>query len=110
MAQDDVGGRLIEVLTQLDELSGTLTVDEAISELDEATLQVFWRDWPNINAWAATIWGRLNEDLARPARPPDSAIDEVAGGGWVPGRYPVAHTLSNCHRHAPLLSTTYALS
>ena len=81
MAQDDVGGRLIEALTQLDELSGTLTIDEAIAELDEATLQVFWRDWPNINAWAATIWRRLNEDLARPARPPDSDLDEVGGSG-----------------------------
>lgn len=81
MAQDDVGDRLIEALTQLDELSGTLTVDEAISDLDESTLQVFWRDWPNINAWAAAIWRRLNEDLARPARPPDSDLDEVGGSG-----------------------------
>jgi hypothetical protein len=81
MAQDDVGERFIAALTQLDELSSGLTVDEALSELDEATLQVFWRDWPNINSWAAAIWRRLNDDLARPASPPASDLDEVGGSG-----------------------------
>jgi hypothetical protein len=81
MAQDD-GGRLIDALTELDELSSSLTVDEALSEFDEATLQVFWRDWPNISSWAAAIWRRLNEGLDRPARPPeDPELDEVGGSG-----------------------------
>ena len=81
MGDDDVAVRLVEALTQLDELSGSLTVEEALSDLDEATLQVFWRDWPNINSWAAAIWRRLNDDLARPASPPASDLDEVGGSG-----------------------------
>jgi hypothetical protein len=82
MAHDDFDGRLIEALTQLDEVSSELTVDEALSQLDEATLQVFWRDWPNVSGWAAAVWRRLNEDLDRPARPPeDPELDEVGGSG-----------------------------
>jgi len=82
MPQDDVGSRLIEALTQLDAVSAALTVDDAVLQLDESTLQVFWRDWPNISGWAAALWRRLNEDLDRPARPPeDPELDEVGGSG-----------------------------
>lgn len=80
MAQDELGERLLEALSGLDDVSVELTADEALTELDEATLQVFWRDWPNISAWAGALWRRLNDDLAQPARPPaDADLDEVGG-------------------------------
>jgi hypothetical protein len=82
MAQDELAGRLIEALSDLDEVAAALTVDDALAKLDDATLQVFWRDWPNISGWAAVLWRRLNEDLAQPARPPDDPdLDEVGGSG-----------------------------
>jgi len=80
MAHDELGERLLDGLAGLDEVSGELTADEAMEELDDATLQVFWRDWPNISAWAGALWRRLNEDLAQPATPPtDADLDEVGG-------------------------------
>jgi hypothetical protein len=82
MAQDELAGRLIEALSELDEVAAALTVEDAVAELDEATLQVFWRDWPNISGWAAALWRKLNQDLAEPARPPeDPDLDEVGGSG-----------------------------
>jgi hypothetical protein len=82
MAQDDLAERLITALSQLDDVAGALTADEAVAALDEATLQVFWRDWPNIGAWAAGLWRKLNEDLAQPARSAqDPDLDEVGGSG-----------------------------
>lgn len=77
-----MAGRLIEALSELDEVAAALTAEDAVAELDDATLQVFWRDWPNISAWAAAVWRKLNQDLAEPARPPeDPDLDEVGGSG-----------------------------
>lgn len=82
VAQDELDGRLLEALQELDEVAAGLTAEEAVAELDDATLQVFWRDWPNISAWAGGLWRRLNDDLAQPARPPqDPDLDEVGEGG-----------------------------
>ena len=81
MAQDDLDGRLIEALSDLDEVAAELTADEAVTALDEATLQVFWKDWPNIRSWAGSLGRKRNEDLAQPARPTDADLDEVGGSG-----------------------------
>lgn len=82
MAQDELAGRLMEALSGLDEVSAELTADEAVTKLDEATLQVFWRDWPNISSWAGALWRKLNDDLDQPARPTrDPDLDEVGGSG-----------------------------
>jgi hypothetical protein len=80
--RDELDGRLLDALSALDDVSGELTADEAAADLDEATLQVFWRDWPNISAWAGSLWRRLDKDLAQPARPHDDPdLDEVGGSG-----------------------------
>lgn len=83
MPQDELAGRLVEALTQLDEVATALAAaDDAVAELDGATLEVFWRDWPQISAWATVLWRRLDEDLAQPAHPPeDPDLDEVGGSG-----------------------------
>ena len=55
---------------------------QRLRKLDEATLQVFWRDWPNISSWAGALWRKLNDDLDQPARPTrDPDLDEVGGSG-----------------------------
>ena len=66
----------------LDEVASELTADAAVRELDEATLQVFWRDWPNVSSWTGALWRKLQADLDRPARPAgDPDLDEVGGSG-----------------------------
>jgi hypothetical protein len=46
------------------------------------TLQVFWRDWPRVGAWAGALWRQLDADLAVPSSSMNDAdIDEVGGEG-----------------------------
>jgi hypothetical protein len=82
VADDELGERLIQALTQFEEVADAVTADDAVHTLDDASLQVFWKDWPNVSSWAGALWRKLNEDLAQPARPPsDPDLDEVGGSG-----------------------------
>ena len=82
VADDEIAGRLIQALNELEGVADAMTADEAVRSLDDATLQVFWRDWPHISSWAGAVWRRLNQDLAEPARPPkESDLDEIGGSG-----------------------------
>jgi hypothetical protein len=77
-----VGDRLVRALSDLEAVTREVTVDDALAGLDEATLEVFWRDWPSLRGWAETLWQRLNDDLATPASPvTDPDLDEVGDGG-----------------------------
>jgi hypothetical protein len=82
MPEEEVADRLVSALSRLDAVADEVTPEEALQAIDEATLEVFWRDWPEINAWARSLWERLNEDLAGPATPPqDPDLDEVGESG-----------------------------
>ncbi len=76
----DVAQQLLEAMEALDEVADSITADEAMEELDEATLQVFWRDWPRIQSWAGSLWRRLNEDLAEMASPAAGGDVDTGGG------------------------------
>ena len=75
----DVAQQLLEAMEALDEVADALTADEAAEELDESTLQLFWRDWPRISSWAGSLWRRLNDELAEFATPAGGDVD--TGGG-----------------------------
>jgi hypothetical protein len=75
----DVAQQLLEAMEAFDEVADSLTAAEAMQELDEATLQLFWRDWPRIQSWAGSLWRQLNEDMAEMASPAGSDIE--TGGG-----------------------------
>jgi hypothetical protein len=82
MPEEDLADRLVSALSHLDAVVDDVTPEEALQAIDRATLEVFWRDWPEINDWARSLWQRLNEDLARPAKPPqDPDLDEVGESG-----------------------------
>ena len=82
MAEPELGEQLLAGLTQLDAVADAVPDDEAARTFDEATLQVFWRDWPRVSTWAGALWRTLNQDLAQPARPmSDPDLDEVGGSG-----------------------------
>jgi hypothetical protein len=79
---EDAGERLVEALEQLQEIADEVTPDEAVTAFDDATLQVFWRDWTQVSKWGGAVWRLLNEDLDQPARPSgDSDVHEVGGEG-----------------------------
>ncbi len=73
---------LSEAVDALEQLAGQMTPAEALAEIDPATLQSFWREWPDASAWAGTLWRLLEAELASPARPQlDPEVDEVGGTG-----------------------------
>jgi len=78
---DDAGERLVDALERLQEVADDVTPDEAADALDDATLQVFWRDWPNVSSWAGALWRRLDADMARDSTPPQDEFDDVGGEG-----------------------------
>jgi len=82
MGETTIGDRLVAVLGELDAITQQVSVDDPTAVLDDATLQVFWRDWPPVRSWAETIWQRLQADLAVPASPVgDPELDEVGESG-----------------------------
>jgi len=78
----DPSEQLLEAMTLLEEVSTSITPDTAAEELDAATLQSFWREWPSASGWAGALWRRLNQDLESPSTPQsDPETDEVGGSG-----------------------------
>ena len=76
----DVAEQLLEAMEAFDEVADSITADEAMSELDQSTLQLFWRDWPRISSWAGSLWRQLNEELAELASPAGGEVDTGGGG------------------------------
>lgn len=79
---DDPATDLLSALDLLAGVADELTADRAAEVFDDATLQVFWREWPRSGAWAGALWRTLNDDLARRSRPAgDPELDEIGGSG-----------------------------
>jgi hypothetical protein len=79
---EDVADRFLELIHELEEVSTTLTAQRALDEFDETTLQVFWKKWPYVSAWAGSLWSMLSAELAGPSSPPrDHESDETGESG-----------------------------
>jgi len=79
---DDVAGQFLDLIHNLEEVRNAVTPERAHAEFDETTLQVFWKKWPDLSAWAGSLWRMLTEELAGPGSPhDDSELDEVGGSG-----------------------------
>ena len=78
----DPSENLLGAMSLLEELARAVTPEEAAEEIDAATLQSFWREWPHAVGWAGALWRRLNQDLETPAQPRDgSGYDETGFSG-----------------------------
>lgn len=76
----DVADRFLELIHDLEDVSTTLSAQRALAEFDETTLQVFWKKWPHLSAWAGTLWSMLSAELAVPSSPPLDPEHEETGG------------------------------
>ncbi|HUY49894.1 MAG TPA: hypothetical protein VMV92_29970 [Streptosporangiaceae bacterium] len=77
---DDVAGQFLDLIHRLEEVRDAITPERAHAGFDETTLQVFWKKWPGLSAWAGSLWWMLSEELAGPATPHlDAELDEVGG-------------------------------
>ena len=79
---DDIGGRFLELVHELEEVARDITPEQAHAHFDELTLQLFWKKWPELSLWAGSLWRMLSADLAGPASPyRDPELDEAGGSG-----------------------------
>jgi hypothetical protein len=79
---DDVGDRLLDLVHEMDEVTRNLTPEQAHETFDETTLQVFWKQWPGVSAWAGSLWRLLSEEMSGPSSPHlDPELDEVGESG-----------------------------
>ena len=81
MRMDDSADRFLELIHQLEDFTHSISPDQAHSEFDETTLQLFWMRWPQLSAWAGSLWRLLSEELAGPSAPHDSELFEIGESG-----------------------------
>jgi hypothetical protein len=80
-AMADTSLQLLEAMESLNDVADSLTPEAASEELDETTLQMFWRDWPHLASWAGSLWRQLNQELAEPATPAVEGEVDTGGSG-----------------------------
>jgi hypothetical protein len=79
---DEIASRFLDLIHDLEEITDTVSAERAHALFDETTLQVFWKQWPGVSAWAGSLWRMLSEELAGPATPQrDPELDEVGESG-----------------------------
>jgi hypothetical protein len=79
---DATSDQFIELVHQFEDLMHGISPEQAHTEFDETTLQLFWMRWPEISSWAGSLWRLLSEELSGPAAPHgDSELHEVGESG-----------------------------
>jgi hypothetical protein len=79
---DDISDRFLDAISRFEEVADAVAPHDAYRQLDETSMQVFWRTWPGISSWAGSLWRLLNEDLMDPgASSNDPDADEIGGSG-----------------------------
>jgi hypothetical protein len=79
---EDISDRFLDAISRFEEVADAMSPHDAHRQLDETSIQVFWRTWPGISSWAGSLWRLLNEDLMDPANSStDLDADEVGGSG-----------------------------
>lgn len=77
----NLSDRFLIALTDLGLVADELRVEDAMGVIDGGTLEVFWREWPQVSDWAGALWRQLNDDLAGPATPAvEAELDETGDG------------------------------
>jgi hypothetical protein len=78
----DIADRFLNLVHELEDVTTSVTVERALAEFDETTLQVFWKKWPHLSGWNGRLWAMLSTELAVPsARAVDPELDETGGSG-----------------------------
>jgi hypothetical protein len=72
----------LELLHQFEDFTDSVSPEQAHTEFDETTLQMFWMRWPQLSAWTGSLWRMLSEELSGPSTPhSDAELDEVGESG-----------------------------
>ena len=60
---EDISDRFLDAISRLEAVADAVSPHDAHRQLDETSMQVFWRTWPGISSWAGSLWRLLNEEL-----------------------------------------------
>jgi hypothetical protein len=77
---DDISDRFRDAISRLEEVADAVTPHDAYRQLDQTSVQVFWKTWPGISSWAGSLWRLLDKELSDPAIAPDDSDDDEVGG------------------------------
>jgi len=75
----EMSDRFLALLSELEDLTDEMSPAEAAQSMDDSALQQFWRQWPDVSAWAGSLWRELNEDLDDYASPASDGVVDVGG-------------------------------
>lgn len=79
---DDISERFLELIHELEDVANSLPSQRALAEFDETTLQIFWKKWPHLSAWAGQLWTSLSAEVADHAtRHDELGHHEIGEGG-----------------------------
>jgi len=79
---DGSADRFLDLMHQLEDFTHSVTPEQAHTQFDEMTLQLFWMRWPQLSEWAGSLWRLLSEELAGPSSPHDgSELFEIGESG-----------------------------
>ena len=73
--------QLLQAITALEGVADTVRPEAAADCIDGATLEAFWREWPDLSEWVERLWKRLDDDFGGPARPVRDPLRDETGGG-----------------------------
>lgn len=78
---EDTAARFLELIHELEDVTGTISAKRALADFDQTTLQVFWKKWPELSAWAGSLWSMLSAELSVPGTQHDPDLDEIGESG-----------------------------
>src|SRR2546429_5644935 len=79
---DGSADRFLDLMHQLEDFTHSVSPEQAHTQFDETTLQLFWMRWPQLSEWAGSLWRLLSEELAGPSAPHDeSELFEIGESG-----------------------------
>jgi hypothetical protein len=78
---EDIADKFLELIHELEDVTSTVSAKRALADFDETTLQVFWKKWPHLSAWAGSLWSMLSAELSDPSTQHDPELDEIGESG-----------------------------
>ncbi len=78
---EDMADKFLSLIHELEDVTGSISAKRALADFDETTLQVFWKKWPHLSAWAGSLWSMLSAELSDPSTQHDPELDEIGEGG-----------------------------
>ena len=79
---DDVSERFLDLVHDLEDMARHLPPEQAHTQFDATTLQVFWKKWPHVSGWTGSLWTMLSAELSGPSSAhEDPDLDEIGESG-----------------------------